>query len=60
MSHGGLGQRLAPGQSTAEIAPVVERLLREAAPYGATVDVDLRTRGEPGYVEPETMPRSTP
>ena len=44
--------RLAPGQSTAEIAPVFERLLREAAPEGATVDVDLWSTGEPGYVDP--------
>ena len=45
--------RLAPGQSTAEIAPVFERLLREAAPEGATVDVDLWSTGEPAYVDPE-------
>ena len=44
--------RLAPGQSTAEIAPVFEKLLREAAPEGATVDVDLWSTGEPGYVDP--------
>jgi acetylornithine deacetylase/succinyl-diaminopimelate desuccinylase-like protein len=45
--------RLAPGQSTAEIAPVFERLLREAAPEGATVDVELWSTGEPAYVDPE-------
>jgi acetylornithine deacetylase/succinyl-diaminopimelate desuccinylase-like protein len=44
--------RLAPGQSTAEIAPVFEKLLRDAAPEGATVDVDLWSTGEPGYVDP--------
>ena len=44
--------RLAPGQSTAEIAPVFEKLLRDAAPEGATVDVDLWSAGEPGYVDP--------
>ena len=47
-----LSIRLAPGQSTAEIAPVVERLLREATPKGATLDVDLWSTGEPGYVDP--------
>ena len=33
--------RLAPGQSTAEIAPIFERLLRDATPPGATLDVEL-------------------
>ena len=33
--------RLAPGQRAGEIAPVLERLLREAAPAGAEVDVAL-------------------
>jgi acetylornithine deacetylase/succinyl-diaminopimelate desuccinylase-like protein len=44
--------RLAPGQTTAAMAPVVERLLRDAAPEGATVDVELWSTGEPGYVDP--------
>ena len=46
--------RLAPGQTTAAIAPVFERLLREAAPEGATVDIELWSTGEPGYVDPES------
>jgi acetylornithine deacetylase/succinyl-diaminopimelate desuccinylase-like protein len=45
--------RLAPGQTTAAIAPAFERLMREAAPDGATVDVELWATGEPGYVDPE-------
>ncbi|MCZ7588416.1 MAG: M20/M25/M40 family metallo-hydrolase [Gaiella sp.] len=45
--------RLAPGQTTAAIAPVFERMLREAAPEGATLDVELWSAGEPGYVDPE-------
>ena len=44
--------RLAPGQKTTEIAPVFERLLREAAPEGTTLDVDLWSSGEPGFVDP--------
>ena len=44
--------RLAPGQSTAAIAPVFERMLRDAAPAGATLDVELWSTGEPGYVDP--------
>lgn len=45
--------RLAPGQRTSEIAPVFERLLREAAPPGATVEIELWSSGEPGYVDPQ-------
>ena len=44
--------RRAPGQSTAEIGPVFERLLREAAPEGTTLEVVLRSTGEPAYVDP--------
>ena len=36
-----LSVRLAPGQSAAEIAPVVEGLLRDAVPDGAELAVDL-------------------
>jgi acetylornithine deacetylase/succinyl-diaminopimelate desuccinylase-like protein len=53
-AHANVSIRLAPGQSTAEIGPVFERLLREAAPEGAAVDVDLWSSGEPGYVDPAT------
>jgi acetylornithine deacetylase/succinyl-diaminopimelate desuccinylase-like protein len=48
-----VSMRLAPGQTTASMAPVFERLLREAAPEAATVDVELWSTGEPGYVDPE-------
>jgi acetylornithine deacetylase/succinyl-diaminopimelate desuccinylase-like protein len=51
-AHANVSIRLAPGQSTAEIAPVFERLLREGAPEGATLDVVLRSTGEPAYVDP--------
>jgi acetylornithine deacetylase/succinyl-diaminopimelate desuccinylase-like protein len=44
--------RLAPGQTTRAMAPVFERLLREAAPKGATLDVELWSTGEPGHVDP--------
>ena len=36
-----LGMRLAPGQSAAAMAPVLERLLREALPEGAELSVDF-------------------
>ena len=47
-----LSIRLAPGQSPAEIAPVLERLLHEAAPEWASLDVELWSTGEPGFVDP--------
>jgi acetylornithine deacetylase/succinyl-diaminopimelate desuccinylase-like protein len=46
--------RLAPGQQAAVVAPVFERLLREAAPAGADVGVDLWTSGEPALVAPDS------
>ena len=44
--------RLAPGQHAEEIAPIFERLLREAAPRGADVDVQLKSSADPGLVSP--------
>jgi acetylornithine deacetylase/succinyl-diaminopimelate desuccinylase-like protein len=45
--------RLAPGQQAEEIASEVERLLREAAPDGAEIDVDLLASSAPGLVRPD-------
>jgi len=45
--------RIAPGQSVDEIAPVFERLLREAAPEGAEVEIELQSKGEPAQMSPE-------
>jgi len=45
--------RLAPGQMAAEITPVVERLLREAAPEGSELQVELLSSAEPGLVSPD-------
>ena len=45
--------RLAPGQDPQAIAPVVERMLREAAPDGAELDVELWSWSEPGLVPPD-------
>ncbi len=49
-----LSVRLAPGQRVEDVAPVVERLLREAAPAGADVDVELWSAAPPGIVPPES------
>jgi len=46
--------RLAPGQDPAELASVVDRLLREAAPEGSEVGVELMASGPPGLVAPDS------
>ena len=45
--------RLAPGQKVDEIAPEVERILRDAAPAGAEVTVELWSSSPPGLVPPD-------
>jgi acetylornithine deacetylase/succinyl-diaminopimelate desuccinylase-like protein len=42
--------RLAPGQNAENIGPAAERLLREAAPQGAELDI-VWTGSNPGFVE---------
>ncbi len=48
-----LSIRLAPGQEVEEIAPEVERLLREAAPDGAELEVERWSSSPPGLVPPD-------
>jgi acetylornithine deacetylase/succinyl-diaminopimelate desuccinylase-like protein len=43
--------RLAPGQDPAEIAPEFERLLREAAPGAAELEIERWAWSEPGLVD---------
>ena len=50
-----LSIRLAPGQEVAAIAPEVERLLREAAPEGADVTIDLWSSAPAGLVPPDAQ-----
>ena len=45
--------RLAPGQTVEAVAPEVERLLREAAPEGADVEVERWSSAPPGLVPPD-------
>jgi acetylornithine deacetylase/succinyl-diaminopimelate desuccinylase-like protein len=45
--------RLAPGQDVEEIAAAFERLLREAAPEGAELEVERRSSSPPGLIPPE-------
>ena len=49
-----LSIRLAAGQKVEEIVPEVERLLREAAPEGAELEVDLWSAAPPGLVSPDS------
>ena len=45
--------RIAPGQKVSEISEAFERLLREAAPAGAELSVELHSHGEPALVSPD-------
>jgi acetylornithine deacetylase/succinyl-diaminopimelate desuccinylase-like protein len=45
--------RLAPGQEPAEIRPVMERLLREAAPGGAEVEIEEWANSPAALVPPD-------
>jgi acetylornithine deacetylase/succinyl-diaminopimelate desuccinylase-like protein len=45
--------RLAPGQKGAEIAPVFERLVREAVPAGTDVEIEIWSSADPGLVSPD-------
>jgi acetylornithine deacetylase/succinyl-diaminopimelate desuccinylase-like protein len=50
-----LSLRTAPGQNSAEIAPVLEKLLREAAPDYAELDIWMHV-AEPAEFDPESAP----
>ena len=50
-----LSLRTAPGQNSAELAPVFEQLLRDAAPEGADVDIWMHV-AEPAEFDPESPP----
>src|SRR5471030_66552 len=49
-----LSIRLAPGQKVEEIAPELERLLREPAPEGAKLEIELWSTSPPGLVPPDS------
>jgi acetylornithine deacetylase/succinyl-diaminopimelate desuccinylase-like protein len=48
-----VSMRLAPGQKVEEVVLVVERLLREAAPDGADLQIELWSSSPPGLVPPD-------
>ncbi len=45
--------RLAPGQSVGDIAVAFEKLLRDAAPEGARLEIELQSKGEPARMAPD-------
>ena len=53
-AHANVSIRLAPAQDPAEIATAFERLLREAAPQGAALEVELAASTPPTLVEPSS------
>jgi acetylornithine deacetylase/succinyl-diaminopimelate desuccinylase-like protein len=48
-----VSMRLAPGQKIDDVAPVVERLLRESAPEGAELEIERWSAAAPGLVPPD-------
>jgi len=53
VAEANLSIRLAPGQREDEIAPEVERLLRDAAPEGAVLEIEQLSSSPPGLVPPD-------
>jgi acetylornithine deacetylase/succinyl-diaminopimelate desuccinylase-like protein len=54
-AHANLSIRLAPGQDPEQIAPEVERLLREASPDGAELEITRLSSAPPGLVDPQSQ-----
>lgn len=55
VARANLSLRTAPGQNSAELARVLERLLRDAAPAGAQVEMAVMS-AEPAVFDPESPP----
>jgi acetylornithine deacetylase/succinyl-diaminopimelate desuccinylase-like protein len=53
VAHANVSIRLAPGQDPDVIAATVERLLREAVPAGADLEVERWSSSPPGLVPPD-------
>jgi acetylornithine deacetylase/succinyl-diaminopimelate desuccinylase-like protein len=53
VAHANVSIRLAPGQDPDTIGATVERLLREAAPAGAELDIQRWSSSPPGLVPPD-------
>ena len=57
MAEANVSIRLAPGQDPEVVRPEVERLLREAAPAGADVEIERWSDARPGLISPEVAGR---
>jgi acetylornithine deacetylase/succinyl-diaminopimelate desuccinylase-like protein len=55
LAEANISIRLAPGQDVEEIGTAVERLLREAAPDGAELDVQRLSSSAAGLVPPDAQ-----
>jgi acetylornithine deacetylase/succinyl-diaminopimelate desuccinylase-like protein len=53
-AHANVSIRLAPGQDHERIAAEFERLLREAAPKGAELELEMLASSPPGLVDPDS------
>jgi acetylornithine deacetylase/succinyl-diaminopimelate desuccinylase-like protein len=49
-----VSMRLAPGQDPAAITEVLERLLHDAVPEGASLEIERKSSAAPGLVEPDS------
>ena len=56
LAEANLSIRLAPGQRPQAIAPEVERMLRDAAPEGAELEIELLSSAPPGLIPPNARP----
>jgi acetylornithine deacetylase/succinyl-diaminopimelate desuccinylase-like protein len=56
LAEANLSIRLAPGQRPQAIAPEVERMLRDAAPEGAELEIELLSSAPPGLIPPDAPP----
>ena len=54
-AHANVSIRLAPGQDVDEIAAAFERILREAAPVGAELEVEQWSTSPPGLVPVDSL-----
>jgi acetylornithine deacetylase/succinyl-diaminopimelate desuccinylase-like protein len=52
-AHANVSMRIAPGQDAAAVAETFERLLREAAPEGAEIEIERWALNRPGLVPPD-------
>ena len=59
MAEANLSIRLAPGQEVDEIAPAVERLLRDALPAGAELEIERWSSARRGSSRPTRGPSSS-